>query len=134
MFRRSNHLANAVRTPHIPHCSHAPYSLPLQASLSLHLKTFVFGSHKRQAKKHQGVNILGSGPQPTSDGSSWINACPLSGTTLRSALRRGPGWTESQLPTVVTCSLTHLVLAPFPSLPCLTSSCSYQCFLKSPPK
>lgn len=42
-------------------------------------------------------------------------ACRSGGTTL-SALCREPRRTESQLPTVVTRSLMHLVLTPLPSL------------------
>ena len=38
------------------------------------------------------------------------------GETTLIALRKGPKCTASQVPTVGTCSSTHLVLAPLPSL------------------
>lgn len=92
------------------YCSLFP-CLPLQASLSLCWKTFVFGLHNRQAYKCRALAL-----RTTNVRWKAVDINTSGGTTMRNALQRGPRWTEPQLATVVTCSLTHLVLAPPTSL------------------
>lgn len=102
-----NHLADAGGPPHTHLTVHAPYSLPLQTSLSLDLRTLMSGFTRGGPGSSRELAPLGVvlHQHQMEDGE----------TTL-SALRKGPRCTASQVPTVGTCSSTHLVLAPLPSL------------------
>lgn len=103
---------------YIPHCSHAPYSLPLQVSLSLYLKTLRFGLFKGQAKKYQGLASLAVVLKQCQMevGGQIPQVCLLfKWDSSEDCFRQRTQMAECQLPTVETRSLTYPVLAPFPS-------------------
>lgn len=88
------------------HCKHR----------SLYLKALMFALHKRRLRSSRGSEVRTTNVRWKSVDKYSRFACLSGGTTMRNALHKGPTWPESQLLTVVICSLLHLVPSPLPSL------------------